>query len=98
MAIDYAFNPTYGSTQTLTAGVASSSATLQPGTKNIRVANTGANIAYFRIGKGSVTATTSDCFILPNTIEIFTKDNDDSVFAHISPAGSTLVITLGEGL
>jgi hypothetical protein len=98
MALDYAFTPAYGSTKTLTSTASSASVQMPAGTKNIRVANTGANIAYFRIGNGAQTATAADCFILPNTIEIFTKDHDATTFAHISPAGATLVIVLGEGL
>jgi hypothetical protein len=98
MAGFYAFNPTYGSTQTLTSAATSASVQMPAGTKSVRVANTGANIAYFRIGSGTQTATTADCFILPNTIEIFTKSQDATTFAHISPSGATLVIVLGEGL
>lgn len=98
MAIDYAFNPTYGSTQTLTPGAASASAALQPGTKNIRIVNTGSNPAQVRIGKGTQTATTADLHLMPNTIEIFTKDQDDTTVAYISALGTTLNIMLGEGM
>jgi hypothetical protein len=98
MAVRYAFNPAYGSGQNLTANATSQSVTIPAGTKSIRIVNTGSNPAQVRIGKGTQTATTADLHIMPNTIEIFTKDQDDTTVAYISALGTTLNIMLGEGM
>lgn len=99
MAIKYAFNPAYGSGQNLTATASSQSVTLPAGTKSIRITNTGAtNSAYVRIGKGAQTATTADLLVMQNTIEVFTKDMDDTTLAYISASGTTLNFILGEGM
>lgn len=98
MAIKYAFNPAYGTGQNLTAGAASASVQVPAGPKSIRIVNTGTtNPAYVRIGSGAQTASTADLLIMPNTIEVFTKDMDHTTVAYISASGTTLNMILGEG-
>ena len=92
------FNPKYGSGQNVTAAAASASITIPPGTKQIRIVNTGAtNAAQVRIGSGTVTATAADFHIPPGAIEVLTRFEDDNVLAYISASGTTLNISLGEG-
>ncbi len=89
--------PQYGSGQTVTPAAASAAATLQAGTKNVILTNTGLNVCYVRIGASSVAATAADYPVLAGTQVIISKDQDHTALTHISPAGTTLHIMTGEG-
>lgn len=98
------FSPKYGSTQTFTPGAASSAPITidrDKQSRQVRIWNSGANVAYVKIGSssngGTAAATTADHFLPPNSISIITKDPQQDILAHISPAGTTLVLNLGEG-
>lgn len=99
MTVKQPFNPAYGSTLTVTPGAASANVAIDTRreSKNLRILNTGANIAYVRVGSGAQTATAADFPIAPGQASTITKDQDHDNLAHISPAGTTLVITRGEG-
>lgn len=92
------FAPHYGSTQTVTPAAASASVTLSMQDAQVRILNTGANIAFIRVGSGSVTATAADFPIAPGQAATITKGVNSDVMAHISAAGTTLIITTGNGL
>lgn len=92
------FAPHYGTTQTLTAAAASASATVTRQDAQIRILNTGANIAFIRAGAGAITATASDFPIAPGQAATITKGVTADTLAYISDAGTTLVITTGNGL
>lgn len=92
------FNPKYGSGQNVTAAAASASITIPPGTKQVRIVNTGAtNAAQIRIGASPVTATAADFHIPPGAIEVVTRFEDHDTLAYISASGTTLNISMGEG-
>lgn len=103
--IDAPFFPVYGTNQVLTAAATSSAAVAidpQGNNRQVRIVNTGANIAYVRIGPSTLpAATTADLAIPPassvgNTV-IVSKDPMHTHIRHISAAGSTLQVMLGEG-
>jgi len=97
------FSPKYGSTQTLTPGAASAQVTIDRDkqSRQVRIWNSGANVAQIKIGSsangGTVTASAVDHFIPPNSISLITKDPQHDILAHISALGTTLVLNLGEG-
>ena|SRR5690242_20688997 len=100
MTVKQPFNPQYGSNQVLTAAASSASASIDPNCKQLRVVNTGANKAYFRIynsGDGSQNATTADFAIMPNMASTITKFQDHNAIAYISASGTTIEIMTGEG-
>jgi hypothetical protein len=92
------FAPSYGRTQIVTAGASSASISIGLGVKNLMILNTGANIGYIRVGVGAQTATTADFPIRngANPISI-TKAEEADTLAYISAAGTTFIITPGEG-
>lgn len=92
------FKPHYGQTATVNPAAGSATVVLGRGDKSLRFINNGANICYFRTGVGAgVVATVLDCPILAGQILIIEKPQDDDTIAHISAAGTTLLITPGEG-
>lgn len=91
------FKPHYGSNQIVTPAAASANVTITAADKSVRIVNTGANIAYFRIGEGAQTATTADVAIPAAASIIVQKGITDNNIAHISAAGTTLQIMTGEG-
>ena len=101
MTIKSNFQPKYGSTQSIVPGVASATITIGVGNKTIRVRNTGAaNPMFFRTGKasdGAVTATAADMPVYPGEVVYIEKFQDHDTLAHISAAGTTAVVTAGEG-
>jgi len=101
MTIRSAFQPTYGSTQSVSPAAASAAITIGAGNKTIRVRNTGAtNPLFFRTGKasdGTVTATAADTPVYPGEVLNIEKPQDHDTLAHISAAGTTAVMTAGEG-
>jgi len=101
MTIRSAFQPTYGSTQSVSPAAASATITIGAGNKTIRIRNTGAtNPMFFRTGKaadGTVTATASDAPVYPGEVLNIEKPQDHDTLAHISAAGTTSVVTAGEG-
>ena len=99
MSATQPFNPAYGTTQQLTATSSSAQVTIDSRgrTKQVRILNTGSNIAYIRIGTGTVTATVADFPVAPNQASTITKFQDSDVLAYISAAGTTLEVTIGEG-
>lgn len=101
MTIHSSFQPHYGSTQTVTPAAASATITIGKGNKTIRVHNAGAtNPGFFRTGlasDGTVTATAADMPVYPGETVYIEKPQDHDTLAHISAAGTTFVITSGEG-
>lgn len=95
------FAPAYGTNLVLTPAVASSAAValdLGKTNRQVRITNTGANIAYVRIGPADLpAATTADFPIPPGMSFTITKDPQHTHIRHISAAGSTLQVMLGEG-
>lgn len=97
MASLQAFTPAYGSGQALTAGVASLQTSIPKNNTSVRIINAGANIAYVKLGTGTVTATSSDLAVISGQTIVITKSVDHDVLAYISALGATLHIIAGEG-
>lgn len=93
------FNPSYGSGQTQSATGTSAQYSIRSGTRSICVTNTGStNPVFVRIGQGTVTATTADYIVMPNSQVSLGKFEDDNVIAIISPSGTTVNFICGAGL
>ena len=97
------FAPHYGSTKTVAPAAAAASASISVASqdKQVRLLNTGANIAYVRIGNsanGAVVASAADFPVAAGASMIISKSVLDDTLAYISPAGSTLVISTGNGV
>lgn len=100
MTMKAPFNPQYGSNQVVASGAASATITIATGTKQVRIVNTGANIAYvrvFRLLDGAMVATTADFPIAAGQASTITKGDRMDSLAHISAAGTTLQVMTGEG-
>ena len=92
------FRPHYGTCQVVTAGAASASININGNDKTVRVVNSGAAIAYFRIANEAKAATTADCPIASGATVVVEKSMDGfTFFSYISAAGSTLSVITGEG-
>ena len=98
MSAFQAFSPAYGTGQSLSAAGTPALASLKKNTKSVRVVNAGENPLYFKVGSGSIVATTSDYYLPVGVIEIITKSDDETAISYFSPSGSTLNIIEGEGL
>lgn len=101
MSLNSPFQPKYGSTQTVTPAAGSAVITIGAGVKTIRVRNAGTtNPGFFRTGvaaDGPVTATAADMPVYPGETVYIEKSQDHDTLAHISAAGTTFVVTAGEG-
>ncbi len=105
MSVHSPFQPNYGATQTVTPTASSATITIGKDCKTLRVRNAGStNPAYFRTGKagdGTVTAVSAagaaDMPVYPGETVFIEKSMDHDTLAHISPSGTTLVVTPGEG-
>jgi len=71
------------------------------GTRAFRIVNSGSDMTFieFSFTGGAAAATTTSMPMLPNTVEVFTVTNDQTIIRVIGAAGgNTLYITPGEGL
>lgn len=95
------FQPKAGSNQILAATPASAIATLDRSNNQVRVLNSGAGKAYFRIFDSRATpgavATTADYPILPNASATVSKGLNQDSIAYVSVDGTTLEVMTGEG-
>jgi len=93
------FFPHYGSNQALAAAAASSSASISHQAKQLRVLNTGANIAYFRTydNSGGVQAATVADYPVPAGMGAIVSKQGHNAISVISTAGTTLQVMSGEG-
>lgn len=91
------FNPSYTQGQTVTAGAAALSITLDGSAKQVVVTNTGSNIAYVRTGTGTFSATTTDFPVLAGTQVAITKGDGAVTLSYISAVGTTLHVIPGGG-
>jgi hypothetical protein len=99
MAVQAAFNPSYGTGITVSPGVTSSSSTVGFGSKALVITNlSSAVVSYVRVSVGSSTATTADYPVLPNSQIVLSKAGDSDTVAYIAPSGGgSLHIMGGEG-
>lgn len=97
MAVEASFQPRYGSGQTVTPAAAAASIDIDASAKTVCLTNTGANICYIRIGRGSISATTADYPVVAGQQVAVSKGDGDNVLSHISAVGTTLHVITGEG-
>lgn len=95
------FFPKYNSNQIVTPGAASAAITIDGDNRQVRIVNTGANIAYVQTCSSRDNAThvasTADFPIPGGMAATITKDTSHDRLAHISAAGTTLNIMTGDG-
>jgi hypothetical protein len=88
-----------GATGASIAAATSSASTGVDGTcPQVRLYNSGSVIVYVRWGKSAQTATTSDMALAPGSVEVFSKQDADTIAAITSAGTATLYITSGHGL
>lgn len=94
-----AFSPAFGSGSVVTPSGTSAQISLgKNNTQTVCLTNLGGNVCYVRLGEsGTVTATTSDYPVPPNSQVVITKSVDQVTLAHISAAGTTLHVMTGSG-
>ena len=96
MAALQPFSPQYGNGQTITTGAAAS-VTVEKHALNVCFTNLGANVAYVRMGSGTVVATAAD-FAVPAGVQVvLTKKDGDDVLSTYSAVATTLHVISGEG-
>lgn len=91
------FQPKTGGNVVVTPSGTSANTTIGAGNQSIRFVNSGANICYVRLGKGTQTATTADMPVRSGESVIVAKGEDITDCAYISASGTTLNIQPGEG-
>ena len=85
-------------TVNLAVSTVSANVALNPNASAVRVANTGATMAFIQFGDSSVTASLTASMPLPaGAVETFTKGSAAYV-AAISTGTTTLYFTAGEGM
>lgn len=102
MTIRQPFAPHYGATVSVSPAAASATVSTDAMRENkqVRFVNTGVNICFVRTfdsRNGGQSATVADFPVAPNSSSTITKDESHDSVAHISAAGTTLLITPGEG-
>jgi len=100
MAALQPFSPHYGSGQTVTASSAAAVlVAINSNSFNVMITNTGAQIAYVRVGTDSATATAADFPILAGSQVSITKGAGQNVLSYLGVAAgdTTLHIMTGEG-
>lgn len=97
MTIKAPVQPGYGSGQVLTPAAGAATATLTIGSKQLILTNLGTNPCYVRVGQSVANASTSDYPVPAGAQVVITKAMGDNQLSHISAAGTTLHVMLGEG-
>lgn len=109
MTVKSPFQPRYGSTQTFASAAASAQVAIGVGNKTLRVKNVGStNVAYVRTGRladfnpttnfvALSAANGADLPVYPGEVVYIEKPMDHDTLAHISPSGTNLAVTAGEG-
>lgn len=95
------FFPKYNSNQVVSAAAASAEITIDGDNRQVRIVNTGANIAYVQTyssrDNATHAATVADFPIPGGMAATISKDTSHDRLAHISAAGTTLQIMTGDG-
>lgn len=95
------FFPNYGTNQVVTPAAASAAIDINKTSRQVRIVNTGANIAYVQtynsLDNATHVATTADFPIAAGMAATISKDTSHDKLCHISAAGTTLQIMTGEG-
>ncbi len=100
MSAKQPFSPHYGSNQVLTAGAAALIADIDASNMQVRIVNTGSNIAYIRMYSSraaAAVASTVDFAIPAGMSSVITKSLEQDRISYISALGTTLQLMTGEG-
>lgn len=98
MTIRAPFQPKRGANHVATVTNSSVSTAIDAAAKSVRLVNTGADIAYVRIGVAPQTALSGlDMPVVAGTELVVSKGMGEDVIAYISPTTTTLHIQTGEG-
>lgn len=97
MSVRAPFQGAKGQNQVVTPSSSSASITINDINKSVRLANSGSNICYVRIGAGTQTATTADLPVLSGQSIVVQRQENEVTVAHISASGTTLNVQPGEG-
>jgi hypothetical protein len=99
MSVQASFNPSYTSGITVSPTTSSASSTIGLGSKALVLTNLSASVlAYVRVGKSGITASTADYPLLPNSQISVSKEQDDTTVAYITSSGTgSIHILPGEG-
>lgn len=97
MTVRAAFQPRRGANLVVSPAAGTASQSIDPIAKSIRFVNAGTNICHVSVGRGTLSASTADTPILPNSEFVMSKGDGDDVVAYISALGTTLHIQTGEG-
>lgn len=91
------FQPAYTQGQTVSPAAGAASTPVDAIATSVLLTNTGTNICYVRVGRGSISATTADMPVLSGTQVTIAKGDGDNVISYISAVGTTLHIIVGDG-
>lgn len=96
------FFPAYGTNQAVTLAAATpGNANLNKENRQVRIVNTGANIAYVQafssVDQPGVVADATDFPVPAGSMCTISKDIDQDRLAYFSTAGTTLNIMTGDG-
>lgn len=98
MASFQRFAPAYGGGQVVSATSSSATKTITKNSLSVRVTNfDAANVAYVKVGHGSISASTADYPVRANSEIWITKGTADDTIAYYSASGASLHIITGEG-
>lgn len=99
MSIVKPFQPTPGSTNSISVSTSSANANIPEAGESILLTNSGSTLAYVRTGQGSSTAaTTADMPLAAGASRIITRSaNHDYVAAITASSTTTLLVTAGTG-
>lgn len=96
------FSPKRGSNQVLTPAAGAAIATIdsQKTCMQVRIANTGANICYvatYGSDETAYVATVADHAVAAGQTSVITKPMSHNLMSHISAAGTTIQVSVGNG-
>lgn len=95
------FFPAYGTGQQKAAAAASANAAINKDNRQVRVVNTGTNIAYVQtfssVDQAGTLASVVDLAVPGGLAVTFSKDTKHDTLAYISALGTNLEIMTGDG-
>src|SRR5262245_15112562 len=91
------FCPAYTQGQLVAPAAAAASININKESKQVCLTNLGANVYYVRVSDVAISATTADYPAPAGMQLIITKGDGQGILSHISSAGTSLHVIVGEG-